>query len=76
MKRMELIMSKYHDLQGIVEMTDELKLEMITDVMKYIKMKKLKDGNYAPSRGTGFCDSKQYLYEALYTIQQILAEEQ
>lgn len=68
-------MSRYHDLQGIVEMTDELKLEMIIDEMQYVKMKKLKDGNYAANTGHGFSDNKQHLYEVLYNIQQIIAEQ-
>lgn len=68
-------MSRYSDLKGIVEMTDEEKLEMIIDEMQHVSMKKLKDGNYAANTGRGFTDNKQYLYEVLYNIQQIISEE-
>jgi len=68
-------MSMYNDLQGVVEMTNEVKLEMIIDEMQFVKMKKLKDGNYAANTGHGFSDNKQHLYEVLYNIQQILSEQ-
>jgi hypothetical protein len=67
-------MSRFRDLQDLVEMTSELKLEMIIDEMQHVKMKKLKDGNYAANTGRGFSDNKQYLYEVLYNIQQIISE--
>jgi hypothetical protein len=48
---------------------------MIADEMQFVKMKKLKDGNYAANTGHGCTDNKQYLYEVLFNIQQILSEE-
>ncbi len=65
-------MNRCRDLQE--KLQDELKFEMIKDEMKRTKIIKLKDGNYAPGTGRSFSDSKQYLYEILYNIQQIIAE--